>query len=214
MTGCFAKKPFFNFTENNLPAAQFGKSVFLIRLYGFRQNGEKESFFWHCEIGAPVIFEIENISEKIRPERENACAAVGVDVGRHTRCRRKSQAKPISFVMTDRYHVSGAKLRAPTIWLCAQCTISEAAARRNVKIITKVRVLERLKKQPHSGAGEWNQNICAHSAHQSIPKRFNLLYKARRLMPKIEAAFTLFPLTDARVILINSLSASARLMPS
>jgi len=153
ITGCFAEKPFFSFTEEKLTAARFRKSAFLICLYGFRQNGEKESLFWHREIIAPVIFEIENIREKIHPERENACAAVGVDVGRHRRCTRKSQAKPISFVMSNPYQVSGAKLRAPIIGLCVQCTISEGVARRNVKIITRDGVSERLKKWPHSGPG-------------------------------------------------------------
>lgn len=48
---------------------------------------------------------------------------------------------------------------------------------------------------------------------KSKPNLFNLLYKARRLMRKREAAFILLPLTEASVSLMYSLSNYSRLIP-
>jgi hypothetical protein len=54
---------------------------------------------------------------------------------------------------------------------------------------------------------------CGVSSHYSNPCRFNLSYKAWRLTANIEAALALFPPTEESVMVINTFSASARLIP-
>jgi hypothetical protein len=99
---------------------------------------------------------------------------------------------------------------------CYACVITVADACRG---ITTPAGLRRLKREtfmsglvPSARMRRSNMTCESHS-HQSMPNLFNLLYRARRLMPRTAAACILFPLTEASVILMNSRSTSARLIP-